>query len=118
MLEDEEGENSDLKDVPSNRTLSLSDEEEQLFPNRDKSNEKKDVIIESPTLRSNTAVPLRPSSCPICFEPYKENDKICSTKIDSDCKHQFHKACMVKWLLDHDDCPLCRANFLPSSRYR
>ena len=49
--------------------------------------------------------------CPICLEPYKEGDEICWSSND-DCPHSFHLDCMMKWLMTHDNCPLCRADYL------
>jgi hypothetical protein len=37
------------------------------------------------------------------------------------CKHEFHKECGDPWLLEHQTCPLCKANILeeePHSRPR
>ena len=49
--------------------------------------------------------------CAICLEGYKENDEICSSKIEI-CPHKFHLDCMVGWLMDHDECPVCRVPYL------
>lgn len=51
------------------------------------------------------------NSCPICFEEYSVGDEICISRNES-CPHQFHFECLQSWLLKHDDCPLCRANYL------
>lgn len=52
-----------------------------------------------------------PNVCSICLEPYKDNDEICWSKND-ECKHCFHLDCMTNWLMDHDECPICRSKYL------
>lgn len=27
------------------------------------------------------------------------------------CQHTFHTRCIKQWLLDRDDCPICRSSF-------
>lgn len=51
------------------------------------------------------------AACPICLEPYKPGDEVCWSA-NEDCPHSFHLDCMMKWLMTHDDCPLCRADYL------
>ena len=52
-----------------------------------------------------------PKECPICLETYKENDEICWSH-NEQCCHAYHSDCMVNWLMEHDDCPLCRNDYL------
>ena len=52
-----------------------------------------------------------PKVCTICLEPYKENEEICWSKNEK-CSHAFHLDCMTNWLMDHDDCPICRSEYL------
>lgn len=49
--------------------------------------------------------------CSICLDYYKAKETVCWAKND-DCDHIFHQDCIVQWLVDHDDCPLCRSNLL------
>jgi len=42
--------------------------------------------------------------CPICQEEYKEGDSL----VKLHCKHDYHKECVVKWLTQHNACPMCR----------
>lgn len=49
--------------------------------------------------------------CAICLEGYKEKDEICSSR-NKMCPHNFHLDCMVSWLMNHDECPICRLPFL------
>ena len=49
--------------------------------------------------------------CPICLETYKGGEEVCQSTND-ECPHSFHLDCMMKWLIMHDNCPLCRADYL------
>jgi len=48
-----------------------------------------------------------PRSCPICCEDYAKGDDVAWSK-NEECCHAFHTDCIVPWLMDHDDCPMCR----------
>ena len=63
-------------------------------------------------LCSETA-PLRrsPSRCSICLEDYTEEDVICWSP-NAKCDHIFHKCCIIEWLLENDQCPLCRCQYM------
>jgi len=58
-----------------------------------------------------TAVALSSKMCPICLEDYKNSDQVCHSK--SECGHIYHLACLMNWMIQNDDCPICRAVFLP-----
>jgi Ring finger domain len=48
--------------------------------------------------------------CSICLEDFCDGDEICESY---NCRHQFHmNGCMSKWLLGHDECPVCRRDYL------
>jgi len=49
--------------------------------------------------------------CCICMEKYCQGDHTCTPTTD-ECKHVFHKACLLEWLQRHDHCPLCRVNLV------
>lgn len=49
--------------------------------------------------------------CSICLCPYEDGETVCWAKND-ECDHIFHEDCIVQWLVDHDECPLCRTNLL------
>lgn len=49
--------------------------------------------------------------CPVCWEAYKENEKICWSQ-NPQCIHTFHIECIEAWLMKHDECPLCRNDYL------
>ncbi|KAJ8511428.1 hypothetical protein OPV22_001862 [Ensete ventricosum] len=46
--------------------------------------------------------------CTICLETYKGND--CLGRVN--CGHDFHAACIKKWLLIKNACPICKASAL------
>ena len=52
-----------------------------------------------------------PKVCPICCEEYKTGDDIAWSKNES-CYHAYHVDCIMEWLMDHDDCPLCREKYI------
>jgi hypothetical protein len=52
-----------------------------------------------------------PTSCPICLEPYREGDDICWSQ-NKNCAHAYHVDCILDWLMNSDECPLCRADYL------
>jgi hypothetical protein len=54
------------------------------------------------------------STCSICMQNYDVGDDICWSMNDT-CKHCFHVSCITPWLMKHDDCPLCRENYLAKS---
>ncbi|XP_066931672.1 RING finger protein 150-like [Clytia hemisphaerica] len=49
-------------------------------------------------------------SCAVCLECYKEGETLRILP----CKHEFHKACIDPWLLNHRTCPMCKSNILKS----
>jgi hypothetical protein len=70
-----------------------------------------------------TACPANPSAaalsahtfeCSVCLDPYASGAVVAWAKHggsngrETECDHIFHKECLVAWLQDHDDCPLCR----------
>lgn len=46
-------------------------------------------------------------TCSICLEPL--NGEVAMSR---NCKHRFHRDCLVEWLVRREDCPVCRRNFL------
>jgi Ring finger domain len=53
-------------------------------------------------------------TCPICLVEYQECDILVWSQSEK-CNHMFHKHCMVEWLLQNEECPLCRHNYLSLS---
>lgn len=50
-------------------------------------------------------------SCPICVEKYKEGDAICWSRNEL-CVHAYHLECKIGFLMNTDECILCRRSFL------
>jgi len=51
------------------------------------------------------------SECIICQLIFREGDTI-SYSNNPDCKHMYHKHCIVNWLARKDTCPTCRQPFV------
>jgi hypothetical protein len=51
------------------------------------------------------------NECPICCEDYARGDDIAWSKNEA-CCHAYHTDCILEWLMNHDDCPMCRNNYL------
>jgi hypothetical protein len=49
--------------------------------------------------------------CIICLNDYAEGDILCWSQ-NSKCQHFMHKECAAEWLMRHEECPLCRHNYL------
>ncbi|KAL8125856.1 putative RING-H2 finger protein ATL53 [Apium graveolens] len=49
--------------------------------------------------------------CAICLGEFKENDEL---RVLPECAHQFHVPCIDRWVGSHPNCPLCRADIVPS----
>eukprot|EP00210_Caulerpa_lentillifera_P008683 g8282.t1 len=45
-------------------------------------------------------------TCVVCHEQYKTDDTI----VRLPCDHVFHEDCVMRWLNDHNTCPVCRYN--------
>eukprot|EP00531_Pseudo-nitzschia_arenysensis_P002426 CAMPEP_0116134060 /NCGR_PEP_ID=MMETSP0329-20121206/10447_1 /TAXON_ID=697910 /ORGANISM="Pseudo-nitzschia arenysensis, Strain B593" /LENGTH=299 /DNA_ID=CAMNT_0003628751 /DNA_START=16 /DNA_END=915 /DNA_ORIENTATION=- len=74
--------------------------------------------------------------CSICLEAYKVGDTVARLKRtpeqvarekrcesiaeaehehEGECNHWFHEDCILEWLQNHDECPLCRTNMIHGS---
>ncbi|CAJ1956889.1 unnamed protein product [Cylindrotheca closterium] len=60
---------------------------------------------------SSWTKPSPKDECCICLECYAPGETIC-VPICKDCNHVFHEECIVEWLKNHTDCPLCRVQVL------
>jgi len=84
-----------------------------VFGNKD------DIMIETlRSIRSSLHISIiddsslySPKSCPICCDDYAKGDDIAWSK-NEQCCHAFHTDCIIDWLMNHDDCPMCRNNYL------
>lgn len=47
--------------------------------------------------------------CAICLSTYKQDENLIVSK---SCTHKFHKDCILKWLEDHNECPICRVDMI------
>ncbi|OIW04111.1 hypothetical protein TanjilG_00671 [Lupinus angustifolius] len=45
--------------------------------------------------------------CCICLSAFRDGEKV---KVLPGCEHWFHCECVDKWLMNHSNCPLCRAS--------
>ncbi|KAL7563624.1 hypothetical protein ACA910_013364 [Epithemia clementina (nom. ined.)] len=52
--------------------------------------------------------------CVICLNQYEEGE-IIAWSHNKKCEHLFHHQCIMEWLLKHDECPICRNNFMLES---
>lgn len=55
------------------------------------------------------------TSCIICLENLiseKQNDLTENQIMILECNHIFHETCLIKWLKNHNNCPLCRIDLL------
>ncbi|XP_045605373.2 E3 ubiquitin-protein ligase ZNRF3 [Procambarus clarkii] len=49
-----------------------------------------------------------PEVCVVCLEEYRPHQELRVLP----CKHEFHRACVDPWLLQHRTCPLCNYNII------
>jgi hypothetical protein len=56
----------------------------------------------------NNNLELGLDKCCICFDNFKENEKI----VKLSCNHYFHQICLLNWIFIRRNCPICRSNFL------
>ena len=47
-------------------------------------------------------------SCPICLEPFDETEEDGVLQMPCARQHLFHRSCLLRWLQDHNSCPVCR----------
>lgn len=66
------------------------------------------------TYDDSTDLDGQPSStiCSICTLEYEPGQQVRSL---DHCDHSFHTGCIDRWLGDHNTCPLCRADIIPSA---
>lgn len=92
----------------------LSEREGESSTNHQEHNHHGDIENNLPSTRTeatNSNRSCSPLSCHICLERYKIGEDICWSK-NTECPHAYHLDCMVQWLMDNDDCPLCREEYL------
>lgn len=90
-------------------------DEEKKSSHSDNSHSWTISVIES--LRSNTdsstnsICSCAQLDCSICLQAYENGEQIALAKTDK-CNHVFHKECIQMWLIENDDCPLCRCQII------
>ena len=50
---------------------------------------------------------LNKDNCLICQQTYKINSEV----LYMPCLHLYHKACIIRWLINNDKCPTCKASY-------
>ncbi|KAL2937461.1 E3 ubiquitin-protein ligase RZF1 [Bienertia sinuspersici] len=46
-------------------------------------------------------------SCAVCLEDFEAREEVMLTP----CNHMFHEECIVPWVKNHGQCPVCRTSF-------
>jgi surface protein len=54
--------------------------------------------------------PYESNDCPICLEDFRSTDLLITL-----CGHTFHGTCMIQYMKQHDNCPLCKGILAKSS---
>ena len=54
------------------------------------------------------------SKCYLCLMAYTQGEEVAFSK-NNKCKHQFHKDCIVEWLMKRTACPCCREEYIESN---
>lgn len=52
------------------------------------------------------------TDCVVCLGEFQEGETL---RLLPKCIHAFHVSCIDRWFQSHTNCPLCRANVVPSS---
>ncbi|KAI3737308.1 hypothetical protein L2E82_27305 [Cichorium intybus] len=69
-----------------------------------------ETLIQELPLFSLKAVPTDCGDCPICLEEFHVGDEVRGLP----CAHNFHMACIDKWLRLNIKCPRCRCSVFPN----
>lgn len=51
------------------------------------------------------------TECAICLA-YFEEGQLVTESHNLACRHHFHVSCLEQWLMKHENCPVCRNNYL------
>ena len=49
--------------------------------------------------------------CSICLEAFEAGEEV-SWSRNTECNHCYHQECISQWLIKHDECPVCRNDYL------
>ncbi|KAL2522479.1 E3 ubiquitin-protein ligase [Forsythia ovata] len=99
--------NSIIKDhLEQHETLMLKEKEVTL---PDGTRLTKEMIRECLKTRTYVREPPKSSNdaetCCICLKDLNDGDKVAGMGY---CKHEYHAKCIIKWLCNHNCCPLCK----------
>mmetsp|Transcript_20921 Transcript_20921/g.49566 ORF Transcript_20921/g.49566 Transcript_20921/m.49566 type:complete len:288 (+) Transcript_20921:76-939(+) len=77
-----------------------------------------DLVLLS--IRGEGGVVHHRDSCSICLEPFRVGDKVARVKPREDgreqaCGNWFKEDCILRWVENNDDCPLCRVKIVQDS---
>lgn len=58
-----------------------------------------------------------------CVDECMDECIICYNKLDIDdipqkCGHIFHTLCLYKWILESDNCPVCRSTLINKNKFK
>lgn len=119
--------------INSSSSSSSDDNEESEDDNYDSNSDSEPEIQSSPEdifnpmggINTNPNDISHHECCSICLEPYVVGDVVARLKhkmatmttektqtAASHCNHCFHKECILGWLQNHHECPLCRVDMI------
>merc|ERR1712150_230542 len=98
-----------IKEIRRNTTVQTVKKKRTKLRSHKKRNSQ-DGSIHS-TISFDTDASGSANCCHICLEDFKPGDQVSSSKSNS-CTHIFHEDCINAWLITHDECPVCRNQFL------
>lgn len=110
--------------IPAYTTVVDGGNEEISSTYRDPNDNKDEIEVENESARSfndgssissngsrSTKSIVKAKVCFICSKRYKTDETIYCSRNEK-CNHSFHSRCMMRWLFDNDDCPICGELFL------
>ncbi|XP_074290021.1 uncharacterized protein LOC141616780 [Silene latifolia] len=50
-------------------------------------------------------------NCAVCLEDFEDGEEVMVTP----CKHMFHEECIIPWVKNHSNCPVCRSALCKSA---
>lgn len=113
---------SNRREIETNSLKISSRKDKKQKENKTNLSKKSNILVETlRSIRSTLKISIRtdhdsttlysPKTCPICCEDYVKGDDIAWSKNEG-CCHAFHTDCIVPWLMDHEECPMCRSDYI------